>query len=692
MCVRGIREPQAFFEPYFTMCSVWLTGIKKATQRGEIGTRRCPSASSWPKIPVTMGGTKYSHGIDPEVLLRSGPYSAVWFAMDGTLIEINDTAAQGMGASREALIGRSCWDLFPELADTLRARFEQVAASDGPLTFVDEVPLPSGVRVFESIDTPIRDASGRCIAMQVYSVDVTERLETERALDQAELKARESERRFAEAMEAVRDGVWDWNVRTNDFYVSASFFRQLGYTEEDLHGHSVEWFFNVLHPEDRDRVRAEMEAHFRGETPEYRTQFRWRHKDGDYRWTLVRGRAVECDEDGAAVRIVGTSIDTTERRALESRLLEAEKMEAIGRLAGGVAHDFNNLLTAVTIRIDMLHELPLPQEAIASLEQISAAAERASRLTLQLLSFARRRLVEPEAVAVDDVLEDLQTLLESILPSSIELRMELGAPGKQVMFDLAQLEQIVVNLTINARNAMPNGGTLTLSTAVETIGLENHTSEEAGVKQECVVVRVRDTGVGMDEATASRIFEPFFTTKDGSGNGLGLASSYGIVRQAHGDIRVESEPGSGSCFVVVLPLSSGASSAEEKPSGELVSVLLVEDDDMVREPSVRVLERHGFLVRSAASAEEALEIDAASSEPPTVLVTDMMMPGMNGRALTEKLRARHPSLRVLLISGYTDGEELRELSNHTATEFLAKPFSAKTLVRSIQDLVSSTRS
>lgn len=394
--------------------------------------------------------------------------------------------------------------------------------------------------------------------------------------------------------------------------------------------------------------------------------------------------------------------DVTEQRRTERELFEARKLEAIGRLAGGVAHDFNNLLAVINSYTELvLDELPEIQTAVRQdLLEVLAAGERAALLTRQLLAYGRRQFLRPAVLDLDAVLAAVASMLERLLGDSIELVIEPSSAAALVFADPSQLDQVLVNLVVNARDAMPHGGRLTLRT---TLAPPSHTPPvtDEVTAHSWVVLQCIDTGIGMDDATRSRVFEPFFTTRAvGEGSGLGLATVYGIVRQSGGYIAVESAPGQGACFTVWLP---HAAVRVESPAGNVVvpltrrhavegvgrtRVLVVEDDESLRTLVSRVLGNAGYEVRTAASAEEAVALmTELGPEAFGLLLTDVVMPGIGGRLLVERLLARRSTLPVVFMSGYTEDVLVRNGQLEANTHFLAKPFTASELVRKVAEVI-----
>jgi CheY-like chemotaxis protein len=371
-------------------------------------------------------------------------------------------------------------------------------------------------------------------------------------------------------------------------------------------------------------------------------------------------------------------------------------MEAVGQLAGGIAHDFNNLLTAILGSTELLlASTDSDDPRRDDMQEIGRAAHRASGLVRQLLAFSRKQVMLPRQVNLNDIVRDMGGMLRRLVGERITLKLDLDPALGDVTADPGQIEQVIANLGVNARDAMPGGGTLTIGTAnVSRVGL---TSADEGLPAgPLVVLTVKDTGIGMDEHVLAHLFEPFFTTKElGRGTGLGLATVYGIVRQSGGQIQVTSRPGEGSTFTVYLPRAEvpdgggvGAAAAPEPVPGGTETVLVVEDEEAVRHLVCRVLRAKGYRVLQAAHAEEALILAGSTHEPIDLLVTDIVMPGMGGTALAEELIAVRPSLRVLFISGYAPEAIERRGELIDASGLLEKPFSADQLARKVREILT----
>jgi two-component system cell cycle sensor histidine kinase/response regulator CckA len=378
-------------------------------------------------------------------------------------------------------------------------------------------------------------------------------------------------------------------------------------------------------------------------------------------------------------------------RKSEEQLLHAQKLDAIGRLAGGVAHDFNNIITAILGYCDLMRQdLARDDPRRADLEEINSAAERAATLTRQLLAFSRRQVLELQPVHLNEVVTEMDKMLRRVIGEDVDLVIRPDPSLGWVRADPGQIEQVIMNLVVNARDAMPGGGAVTIETANVTLG-EHTGTDPAGASGPHVMLAVSDTGTGMDAETRARLFEPFFTTKQpGKGTGLGLATVYGIVRQSGGSVYVYSEPGRGTSFKIYLPEvappSAGRARASPSPArlnGD-ETVLLVEDEGAVRDLARKVLEAHGYTVLEAACGAAALRLSDAHANPIHVLVTDVVMPEMSGRELAQHLAGRRPKTRVLFMSGYTDDAVVRHGVLAADVAYLQKPFTPEGLLKKLR--------
>jgi two-component system, cell cycle sensor histidine kinase and response regulator CckA len=391
-------------------------------------------------------------------------------------------------------------------------------------------------------------------------------------------------------------------------------------------------------------------------------------------------------------------------RSREQLAQQAQKMEAVGQLAGGIAHDFNNLLTVISGHCEMMQsDVPAGSVLSDDLTQVRRAAERAAALTRQLLAFGRRQLLQPKRLDVNRVVTSVEPMLRRVIGADIKIDVELELDNCVVVADEGQLEQVIVNLAVNARDAMPRGGTLRISTGTSRVDTPLLLGDSTVPRGDYVTLAVQDSGVGMDAATRSRVFEPFFTTKEvGKGTGLGLATVYGIVKQSRGYVTLASEPGFGSTFSIFFPRVWGAATGDEAASGlasaaspriarREETVMLVDDEPTLRVLAQRSLQRAGYRVVAAANGVEALERMEAYEGRIDILVTDLVMPVMGGRELVERMHARGFSMRVLFMSGYTDDEVMRRGLLEPGCAFLAKPFGLDAFMGKVREVLDAPR-
>jgi PAS domain S-box-containing protein len=461
-------------------------------------------------------------------------------------------------------------------------------------------------------------------------------------------------------------------------YFSRGAETMFGYRAEEMIGTSVvELYPGGLEEARGVKRRVEQDGLLRN----YESAFL--AKDGR-RVEISASISVLRDTSGAAVGTLGLLKDIAERRQLEEQLRQSQKMDAVGRLAGGIAHDFNNLLTVIAGRAQMILARLRPEEPIhRDATLVRTTADRAAALTQQLLAFSRKQVLQPQVLDLNAVMTAMEPMLSRLIGEDIELAVVPTAGLDRVKADPGQIEQVIVNLVVNSRDAMPQGGRLTIETAnveLDEAYARRHVSVPAG---QYVMLAVSDNGAGMDEATCSRVFEPFFTTKEqGKGTGLGLATVYGIVKQSGGDIRLYSEVGAGTTFKIYLPrvaepvapADPAASAVIPVPRGD-ETVLLVEDEPEVRDLAREILEGGGYTVLQACDAQEAVFVAERHSGPIHLLLTDVIMPRQSGRALVERLRPLRPEMQVLYMSGYTNEAIVRHGVLDPDTLFIQKPFS-----------------
>ena len=533
---------------------------------------------------------------------------------------------------------------------------------------------------------PILDG-GRIVGHVGLEVDVTERM---RALSQV----REAQARLQFAVSTGKVAFWDLDLHRDSARYSKEWKRQLGYEDHEITDSPGEWLSRV-HPDDAERVQRLSKAFLAGAAPGYEAEFRLRHKDGSYRHILARTSEVR-GPDGNRTGLVGSNIDITERAQLEAQLLQAQKMESVGLLAGGVAHDFNNLLTVIGGFTDLaLSDLAANDPMRENLQEIAQAARRAAALTRQLLAFSRRQILQPVVLDLNIVIGEMENMLRRLIGEDVELVVSLAPDLGAVMADAGQMEQVLMNLTVNAQDAMPGGGRLSITT--RNVELQaSDTADLPSVKPgPYVMVTVRDDGTGMDAATRARIFEPFFTTKElGRGTGLGLSTVYGIVKQSGGSIWVESAPGEGTTFTLYFPIERQpvAPARRTGPTATVrgaETILVVEDEDALRRVVTRALGSAGYTVHAASSGAEALEILERLGAKVDLMLTDMVMPGMSGATLATRVAALYPSVRVLLTSGYADEATADRDVLNVGIPFIGKPFRTDDLSRKIREVLDA---
>jgi len=527
------------------------------------------------------------------------------------------------------------------------------------------------------------EPGGRPVRMVGSATDMADRKLIERAL-------LESEQRFRSLIDNAADPILVLSKDGALRYLSPANERALGYAASELVGTDG---VLLVHPDDRARVKKVFKGLFDHPDQIGQAQYRLRHRDGS--WRTFSSVARNLIADRSISGIVVNSRDITAQAALEEQLRHSQKMEAVGMLAGGVAHDFNNMLTAITSFAEFIStELPKGSKIEADLAQIRIAADRAVGLTRQLLAFSRKQVMQPRVLEVNLLVGGLDKMLRRLIGEDVELRTALSEGLPTVRADPSQLEQVLVNLVVNARDAMPRGGQLVIETECVTLD-----DAAAGPDQEVkpgryLLIQVRDTGVGMDAATQARIFEPFFTTKtQGRGTGLGLSTVYGVVKQNGGHIRVESAPGQGTTFRVFLPASDSLPTLAALPLREIgdlrghETVLVVEDEELVRGAVRTSLERLGYQVLCASDGDEACILARSHPGLIDVLLTDVIMPRQNGRQVADQLLQMRPGLLVIFMSGYAENAIVHHGVLEEGLEFLEKPFTQTALVRKIRQVL-----
>ncbi|MDX2194370.1 MAG: PAS domain-containing protein [Gemmatimonadales bacterium] len=600
----------------------------------------------------------------------------------GRYLEANDYLLRLLGRDREDVaFGRLRWQEItpPEWAEADARALATARARGACPPYEKEFLRPDGTRVHVMVAAAaLADRPGEYVCVFLDRSDVDR---------QAAL--------MEQTHATAHVGGWELDIATNAVRWTLETYR-IHEVSPATFEPTLDRALDFYTPASRAVVAAAVQASLESGAP-------W---DLEAQIVTAGGRTVDVrvvghvDRDGTVLRrLYGSFQDITDRKRLEAALLQAQKMEGIGRLAGGIAHDFNNLLTVILGVTDLTLADTWPDDPLREqLQQIREAAERAAQLTRQLLAFARRQMIQPRAVDVNARIRGMERLLRPLLGEPIEVIAELQPGCWPLRADPAQLEQVLLNLAVNARDAMPTGGRLRITTANQSLA-EREAAALGIPAGDYVRLEVADTGTGMDEATQAHIFEPFFTTKPlGAGTGLGLAVCYGVVQQSGGAISVDSTPGLGSRFTILLPRADDmeptvvAPAIERAAAGSGARILLVEDDPLVRAFAERVLRRAGHRVTAASDGTEALALAEYAERPFDLLVCDLVMPRLGGFELARRLRARWTGLRVVLISGYTDVPELvAERDGPGGSAFLAKPFTAETLERQVREVLADLR-
>jgi two-component system, cell cycle sensor histidine kinase and response regulator CckA len=536
------------------------------------------------------------------------------------------------------------------------------------------------------IVTVKHDAHGRTMLAGIM-LDITRQKE-----DEDQLHA--MDRFYRALLENSSDNIAMLSATGVTVYQSSAVERQLGYRPEELIGRNN---FELVHADDREMAMLKFQETFSTDDVIGPVRFKGVHKDGHT--VMLESLAKRFVDDAGATYMICNTRDINEQTRLEAQLSHATKMEALGQLAGGVAHDFNNLLTVITGYTEMVHERLEPgDDRRHDIEEIRRAADRATVLTSQLLAFSRKQVLHTKVQDLNTIVREVGGMIGRVIGETIELQLELAEDCAPIMADRSQVEQVLLNLAVNARDAMPFGGTLTLRTALDDVDANRAARRGAPRPGRYVCLAVKDTGSGMSSEVQRRIFEPFYTTKPpGKGTGLGLSTVYGIVKQSGGSISVDSAPHRGTTFTVHLPAATTERAqepaAEPQPSAPpgRETVLLVEDEPRVRSLTEEILTRQGYRVFSAANGAEALRVCREHPGAIDLLVTDIVMAGMSGPELAAKIESTRPHTAVLYISGYA-GDSVLGTSSEEGVAFLQKPFTPAALARKVRDLLDERSS
>ena len=511
----------------------------------------------------------------------------------------------------------------------------------------------------------------------------------------AEETLRESEEKFVQLADNITDVFWITSSdRRKIFYASQAYETVWGRSVAELYAHPQQWLETIV-PSDRDRVLAAF-ADLKDRKPNVSIEYQITRADGATRWIHDRGFQVR-DPAGNVVRFTGIATDVTEHKQLEAQLFQSQKMETVGKLAGGVAHEFNSILTAIIGQSELLAcDLPPGSPLAKNAGEITHAANRAATLTRQLLAYGRKQLLRPTSLNLNEVIGGMEGMFRHLMGGNVDVRIICAPDLQMVKVDAGQIEQVIINIAINARDAMPQGGKLTLETS-NVVFNGNSVGKISEMKSgDYVMLAVTDTGVGMSPDVKARAFEPFFSTKDvGKGTGLGLATCYGIIKQSGGHISVYSEPGRGTTFKIYLPQVRNGNSPllpavpSNLPRGK-ETVLLVEDDPALREMAVELLRRLGYDVTAAANGGHALNLmEQRGKQPLDLLFTDVVMPQLDGRELSERIRASHPETKILFTSAYTENAILHQETLDSGVAILQKPFTPSTMAHKIREVLDN---
>jgi len=600
----------------------------------------------------------------------------------GCIVDVNPFMTELTGHSRAEFLGVPLWEIGP---------FKDIAASR--LSFA-ELKATSYVR-YE--DLPLKTRAGQEVAVEfisnVYLVDDEKVIQCNIRDIRSRKRTESALARLAAAIAQAAESVVITDAAGAIEYVNPAFEAGSGYSRDEVLGHNPRLLKSGL--QDERFYRSLWDTISSGAV--WRGRLVNRKKDGSLFHEDATISSVR-DSDGVITSFVAVKRDVTARIALEALYLQAQKMEAVGRLAGGVAHDFNNVLSVILSYADLIRDDLAPDDPVrADIGEIKTAALRAADLTRQLLAFSRQQVLQPKVLSLNASLAGTEKMIGRLLGADIEVTMLPGQALWNVLADPGQVEQILMNLAVNARDAMTGGGKLTIETA--NVNLDDTYASTHGDVQpgSYVELAVSDTGSGMNRQTLGRIFEPFFTTKDkGKGTGLGLATVFGIVKQSGGHIFVYSEPGEGTTFKIYLPRASGAVADPHPPLEPAVpdperggaTILLVEDEDQLRIVARDILRRQGYVVLDAPNGGEALLICEQHPANIDLLLTDVVLPRMSGRQLAERLATLRPAMKLLYMSGYTDDAILQHGIIDSGAAFLQKPFTPASLTRKVREVLS----
>lgn len=524
------------------------------------------------------------------------------------------------------------------------------------------------------------------------------------SMSEADGRLRDSETRLQLVLDGSQLGYWDWDIKTGEVIRNARCAEMLGYTSKEI-GQSAKQWTDLYHPDDRDSTLQSLKDNLEGHTLAHEVEYRICTKDGQYKWILDQAKIVSWDAQKKPLRMCGTHRDITEsklaeleREKLQNQLIQAQKMETVGQLAGGVAHDYNNMLSVILGYAELTLEQVDPSSSLYNdLQEIYNAGKRSADITRQLLTFARKQTIAPKILDLNEAVEDMLKMLQRLIGEDITLTWVEGSGLGSVNIDPSQLDQLLTNLCVNARDAIAGVGKISVETSMVTLDTGYCNNHPGSTPGDFVLLTVSDDGCGMDKEMLLNIFEPFFTTKKvGQGTGLGLATVYGIVKQNNGFVNVYSEPGHGTAFNIYLPAHLDVSDKTQTKAIATANIkgtetiLMVEDDPMVLKMGKNMLERLGYTVLTANGPAEALELTELDTNKIHLIITDVIMPDMNGRDLIDELRSLGFDCKVLFMSGYTADVIANRGVLDEGVCFIHKPFSIQDLAVKVREALQQT--